>query len=310
METASLAKIGYSNYTINTDAVVDNTTTKKILKPFLRENRLFVTLRLGKAKECIAVARLFAIAFIPNPNNYRYVFTSNPLNINADTVSWSKHGKSTDHINKLKTRYGIPDGYTSLASLGYGSYSINNDGKVRSQARKYDLISRLRPDGYYVNLYHTSGPNNYLSVASILYSLNNNCTEIYKDVFFIDGNYNNLHPDNLARKEEEVHMNNVDMQMELKKVKQFLKHPGDFLRAKLEKWELSQRDFASKTGISKTQVCQIITGVRFVKVETSMRFATVFGCEPLFWHEVQTQFEYEYMKHCKFKTKAKSKTSN
>lgn len=83
-----------SNYEVSKYGDVRNKQTGKILKQKLdKSNCLLVNLSLGKrgkAKYCI-VARLVAMAFVPNPMGYTWVThkDGNVLNNEASNLEWS-----------------------------------------------------------------------------------------------------------------------------------------------------------------------------------------------------------------------------
>lgn len=64
-----------------------------ILTPKIRRGYYQIGLRKNKKRKWIAVHRLVALAFIPNPNNYKCVNhkDENTLNNNIDNLEWCTH---------------------------------------------------------------------------------------------------------------------------------------------------------------------------------------------------------------------------
>lgn len=61
------------------------------LKPFNKNGKMYVTLENKDGRENCLVAELVAKAFIPNPNNYKFVKhkDGNLENCAADNLYWS-----------------------------------------------------------------------------------------------------------------------------------------------------------------------------------------------------------------------------
>ena len=68
-------------------------------------------------------------------------------------------------------------------------------------------------------------------------------------------------------------------------------HPGVVLAGELEELGVSQAEFARGIGVPANRVSQIIAGKRSVTAETALRFGHWFGVEPVFWMNLQTQFD-------------------
>lgn len=82
---------GFENkYTIYDDGRIYSKITKKFLTPHYNKKG-YLTVELG-GKE-YKVHRLLAIAFIPNPNNYKVVHhkDENKLNNSLDNLEWTTH---------------------------------------------------------------------------------------------------------------------------------------------------------------------------------------------------------------------------
>ena len=68
-------------------------------------------------------------------------------------------------------------------------------------------------------------------------------------------------------------------------------HPGVVLAGELEELGVSRAEFARGIGVPANRVSKIIAGKRAVTAETALRFGHWFGVEPVFWMNLQTQFD-------------------
>lgn len=68
-------------------------------------------------------------------------------------------------------------------------------------------------------------------------------------------------------------------------------HPGDVLKDELEELGLSPTAFARQIDVPPNRISQIISGKRSVTSDTALRFGHWFGTGPLFWLNLQTQFD-------------------
>lgn len=68
-------------------------------------------------------------------------------------------------------------------------------------------------------------------------------------------------------------------------------HPGDVLKDELEEMGLSPTAFARQIDVPPNRISQIISGKRSVTSDTALRFGHWFGTGPLFWLNLQTQFD-------------------
>ncbi|MCY3993942.1 MAG: HigA family addiction module antitoxin [Caldilineaceae bacterium] len=68
-------------------------------------------------------------------------------------------------------------------------------------------------------------------------------------------------------------------------------HPGDILKDELEEMGLSPTAFARQIDVPPNRISQIISGKRSVTSDTALRFGHWFGTGPLFWLNLQTQFD-------------------
>lgn len=91
---------GFSNYTISQDGVITNTKTQKIKKPWLgKVGYYYLDLYSNNKSTKIALHRLLAIAFIPNPDNKQTVnhIDGNKLNNHLTNLEWATYGENTKH---------------------------------------------------------------------------------------------------------------------------------------------------------------------------------------------------------------------
>jgi len=68
-------------------------------------------------------------------------------------------------------------------------------------------------------------------------------------------------------------------------------HPGDILKDELEEMGLSPTAFARQIDVPPNRISQIMSGKRSVTSDTALRFGHWFGTGPLFWLNLQTQFD-------------------
>lgn len=68
-------------------------------------------------------------------------------------------------------------------------------------------------------------------------------------------------------------------------------HPGDVLKDELEEMGLSPTAFARQIDVPPNRISQIISGKRSVTSDSALRFGHWFGTGPLFWLNLQTQFD-------------------
>lgn len=100
-----------NNYLISDDGEVMNKHTKKLLKQKLdKHNELNVGLSMGKRglRKWIAVHRLVAEAYLPNPDNLPEVIhiDGNSINNEVNNLKWATSKERFTHSKSLKT---IPD---------------------------------------------------------------------------------------------------------------------------------------------------------------------------------------------------------
>lgn len=68
-------------------------------------------------------------------------------------------------------------------------------------------------------------------------------------------------------------------------------HPGDILKDELAEIGVSPSTFARQIDVPHNRISQIIAGKRSVTSDTALRFGHWFGTGPLFWLNLQTQFD-------------------
>lgn len=68
-------------------------------------------------------------------------------------------------------------------------------------------------------------------------------------------------------------------------------HPGDILKDELAEMGVSPTAFARQIDVPPNRISQIIAGKRSVTSDTALRFGHWFGVDPLFWLNLQTQFD-------------------
>lgn len=69
-------------------------------------------------------------------------------------------------------------------------------------------------------------------------------------------------------------------------------HPGEVLRDELAEMGVSWTTFACEIAVPPSRVEQIIAGQRSVTGDTALRFGQWFGVDPLFWLNLQSQFDF------------------
>lgn len=68
-------------------------------------------------------------------------------------------------------------------------------------------------------------------------------------------------------------------------------HPGVVLKDELEELCVSPAEFARQIDVPANRISQIISGKRAVSGDTALRLGHWFGMEPLFWMNLQGQFD-------------------
>ena len=68
-------------------------------------------------------------------------------------------------------------------------------------------------------------------------------------------------------------------------------HPGLVLKDELAELNITPTEFARQIDVPPNRVTQIITGKRAITGDTALRFGHWFGTDPLFWINLQAQYE-------------------
>ena len=158
----------YRHHTITKDGIVTNTKTGKIKSHWIGANGYYhVDIQeFGKATK-VALHRLLAIQYLPNPNNKRTVnhIDGNKLNNNLSNLEWATDSENVQHahntglqpdqsnhsidfyIDVLKTRFFNGESITSIAK----DPSINNtltqvSLKLRQAANTANLLTEYETE--------------------------------------------------------------------------------------------------------------------------------------------------------------------
>jgi len=71
-------------------------------------------------------------------------------------------------------------------------------------------------------------------------------------------------------------------------------HPGEVLREEfIEPMGMSQREFASKIGVTHTRLNQIVNEKRSITADTALRLSKALGTTPEFWMNLQTRYDLD-----------------
>jgi antitoxin HigA-1 len=74
--------------------------------------------------------------------------------------------------------------------------------------------------------------------------------------------------------------------------------PGEILRTEfLEPLGLSQNELATKTGLDRMRISEIVRGRRAITAETAMALGKVFETGPKFWMNLQTNYDLAICAH-------------
>ena len=68
-------------------------------------------------------------------------------------------------------------------------------------------------------------------------------------------------------------------------------HPGRILRRELAAREVSASALARALRVSSGRIVEILNGKRAVSAETALRLGHYFGNDPLFWINLQAQYD-------------------
>ncbi|WP_439504908.1 HigA family addiction module antitoxin [Sediminibacterium sp.] len=78
-------------------------------------------------------------------------------------------------------------------------------------------------------------------------------------------------------------------------------HPGEILLDELEAREISEKEFAIKSGIQPDQLNEIIEGKRGITIEYADLIGKGLDMEPTIWQNLQTLYELDLVKNAKSK---------
>ena len=81
---------GFENYDVSDHGRIRNRTSHKMIKTYMDNGRMAVTLYIGKQKFGRRLHNLVAHAFVPNPEHKQYVYNRNCEfeNCRADNLYW------------------------------------------------------------------------------------------------------------------------------------------------------------------------------------------------------------------------------
>lgn len=97
--------LGYENYTVDENGIIFNKKRNRQVKPFLNAYGYpAIYLSSNGKRKYFLIHRLVAMAFIPNPNNYKEINhkDENPNNPNVNNLEWctrkynNNYGRRTD----------------------------------------------------------------------------------------------------------------------------------------------------------------------------------------------------------------------
>ena len=68
-------------------------------------------------------------------------------------------------------------------------------------------------------------------------------------------------------------------------------HPGNTLRDILENIDMSQTDLSERTGLTLKTINEIVQGKNPITPETSLKLSAVFGMSPVFWNNLERNYQ-------------------
>lgn len=68
-------------------------------------------------------------------------------------------------------------------------------------------------------------------------------------------------------------------------------HPGQVLKEELDTIGISLSEFARQIEVPTNRISQIIAGKRAISGDSALRFGHWFGTDPVFWLNLQAQFD-------------------
>lgn len=121
-------------YKISKEGEVYSTRVKRCLKPFVEGKRRNLTLRENGVKKKIAIYRLVARAYIPNPNNYRIVnhLDGNSMNDNVTNLEWCTKKRDIQHAYEM----GLHKNAKALVQIDMEGNEIEKFFNISDASRK------------------------------------------------------------------------------------------------------------------------------------------------------------------------------
>lgn len=135
----------FPNYEINSDSIVRNKKTLKIMSQYIGSTGYYmVTLRGPGLHKPRKVHRLLAMAFIPNPNSLPEVnhLDGNKLNNAIPNLEWTTHRANMEHALRtgLYDNSGIKNGMAKLTESQVKRIKkMLRDGKLS----QYEIANRI-----------------------------------------------------------------------------------------------------------------------------------------------------------------------
>jgi len=133
---------GYENYLIHDNGTVYSKTTKKFLKPQLRNRYYRVGVSKNGKQSWLSINRLVGEYYIPNPQNKEEVdhIDNNPKNNDVSNLQWLTHQENID-----KRKYPTNTGYRYI---NYREKENKYDIRVKEhrlylRADEYELIDAV-----------------------------------------------------------------------------------------------------------------------------------------------------------------------
>lgn len=136
---------GFADYEACTDGRVRNKKTGKVLSPNLVHGYNYVHLYNDTSRQIIAIHRVVAITYIPNPDNKRTVNHKNhdPFDNRVENLEWYTHAEQNSHKRSTFKQKDIPEQDDLEDELWRPSsidgYYISNNGRVCD--KNYDVVN-------------------------------------------------------------------------------------------------------------------------------------------------------------------------
>ena len=149
-----------TNYEIFEDGRCYSHYTNKFLTPSKNEKYPRYKIKMNGKNKCIAVHRMVAETFIPNPENKPHVNhkDGNKQNFHKDNLEWVTAQENNQHaINTgLRSKRGKQNNYYIevlenerwVECFGYTNYYISSCGRIMNKNTKYLLSTKPDGNGY------------------------------------------------------------------------------------------------------------------------------------------------------------------